>query len=209
MHIYAFGSVCRGDVDRLSDIDLLAVVDGPDDRFDPATYSVYSYGRLEEIWNEGNPFAWHLAVESRIVHSSDGTDFIADLGDPGPYRRGRDDCNKFLRLYKSASESLFADSRTEVFDLSTIFLSMRNIATCYSLATQNADFSRQSAVRIADPPLRLSSVAYRVLERARVLSIRGRGSPILPDDVAAVRSELGALDEWMTALVHKMESRDE
>jgi hypothetical protein len=42
-----------------------------------------------------------------------------------------------------------------------------------------------------------------------VLSIRGRGSPILPDDVAAVRSELGALDEWMTALVHKMESRDE
>ena len=67
MHVYAFGSICRGDVSLTSDIDLLAVVDGYDPRFDPNVFSIYSYNRIEELWAEGNPFAWHLAKESKVV----------------------------------------------------------------------------------------------------------------------------------------------
>lgn len=65
MHIYAFGSICRGDVSPASDVDLLAIVDGYDERFSLDDYSIYSYDRIWEIWNEGNPFAWHLALESK------------------------------------------------------------------------------------------------------------------------------------------------
>lgn len=36
MHIYAFGSICRGEIDKNSDIDLLAIVDGFDARLWPA-----------------------------------------------------------------------------------------------------------------------------------------------------------------------------
>jgi predicted nucleotidyltransferase len=67
MHIYAFGSLCRGEVSRNSDVDLLALVDGFDERFNPEIYSIYSYRRIEELWREGNPFAWHLSLESRLV----------------------------------------------------------------------------------------------------------------------------------------------
>lgn len=80
MHIYAFGSVCRGEIDNQSDIDLLAVVAGHDDRFDSSIYSIYSYNRLKELWKEGNPFAWHLASEAKIIFSSNGEDFLSQLG---------------------------------------------------------------------------------------------------------------------------------
>ena len=35
MHIYVFGSLCRGEVDTASDVDLLAVTDGFDKRLNP------------------------------------------------------------------------------------------------------------------------------------------------------------------------------
>lgn len=37
MHIYAFGSICRGEVDASSDIDMLAIVNGHDARFRPTS----------------------------------------------------------------------------------------------------------------------------------------------------------------------------
>jgi predicted nucleotidyltransferase len=82
VHIYAFGSICRGEIDTKSDIDLLAIVGGNDNHFDTSTYSMYSYNRLTELWLEGNPFAWHLATESKLIYSSDEKDFIKDLGSP-------------------------------------------------------------------------------------------------------------------------------
>lgn len=70
MHIYAFGSISRGDIQADSDVDLLAIVDGFDSRFSSDTYSIYSYSRLRDLWLEGNPFAWHLSLESKLVFSS-------------------------------------------------------------------------------------------------------------------------------------------
>ena len=75
MHIYIFGSICRGDLREGSDIDLLALVEGYDSRFDPDTFSVYSYSRIADLWAEGNPFAWHLFLESRLVFASDQRTF--------------------------------------------------------------------------------------------------------------------------------------
>ena len=76
MHVYAFGSLCRGEIRPDSDIDLLAIVDGYDSRFDQNVFSIYSYTRLAELWNEGNPFGWHLFLESRLIFSADGSDFL-------------------------------------------------------------------------------------------------------------------------------------
>jgi len=87
MHIYAFGSVCRGEVSRDSDIDLLCIDEGTQaDRFDPELYSVYSYERIRELWSEGNPFAWHLWLESRLLFSSDAEDHLS-LG--GHFKTGQ------------------------------------------------------------------------------------------------------------------------
>ena len=59
-HFYAFGSVCRGEIDPASDIDLLACLSTPNPEIDPKKFSIYTYERIRELWHEGNPFAWHL-----------------------------------------------------------------------------------------------------------------------------------------------------
>src|SRR5262249_8872008 len=102
MHIYAFGSVCRGDVSLGSDVDLLAIVTGYDDRFDPDIYSIYSYQRIREIWKEGNPFGWHLTLEGKLLFASDGSDFLQGLGAPERYQHCLRDCVKFHTLFREA-----------------------------------------------------------------------------------------------------------
>ena len=130
MHIYAFGSICRGDVTIDSDIDLLAIVVGLDERFDPSKFSIYSYNRITKLWNIGNAFAWHLHYESRLIFAENGLDDLAERGPPGPYCRGALDCDRFKNIFENAYESLRTGNVSTVFELSTIFFSIRNLATC-------------------------------------------------------------------------------
>jgi hypothetical protein len=202
MHIYAFGSVCRGDVSPSSDIDLLAITDGLDPRFDPDSYSIYSYKRISELWQEGNPFAWHLALESKLLFASDKNDYLKSLGDPAPYRNCVSDCEKFYALFRDARTSLASNHASRIFDLSTIFLSVRNIASCFSLGvTTTPTFARNSASRLEAFSIKVSSSAYQVLESARILCTRGHGNNILTSEVDTAILELDEIDKWMDSLV--------
>lgn len=209
MHIYAFGSVCRGDVSLNSDIDLLAITDGHDSRFDPNHYSIYSYKRINELWQEGNPFAWHLALESKLLFSSDQNDYLKSLGDPACYGNCVGDCEKFYALFCDARTSIAANPDSRVFDLSTIFLSVRNIASCFSLGvTEHPSFSRDSATRLEAFSIKISTGAYQVLESARMLCTRGHGSNISTAEVNIAISELDEIDRWMDNLVKGAKSHE-
>jgi predicted nucleotidyltransferase len=202
VHIYAFGSICRGDLREGSDIDVLALVEGYDSRFDPDTFSVYSYGRVGDLWAEGNPFAWHLFLESRLVFASDRRDFLKGLGSPEEYVNCVRDCEKFYSVFEEARDSILSRAKSRVFELSTIFLSIRNIATCFSLGTgAKPDFSRHSAHHLGTNSIRLPSNAYSVLERARILSTRGKGENITDEEVDLVLDVLQNVKAWMEHLV--------
>lgn len=202
MHIYVFGSICRGDLREGSDIDLLALVDGYDSRFDPDTFSVYSYSRIGDLWAEGNPFAWHLFLESRLVFASNQRDFLKALGSPEEYVNCVRDCEKFYFVFEEARESILSHAKSRVFELSTIFLSIRNIATCFSLGTgTKPDFSRHSAQHLGTNSIRLPSNVYSVLEQARILSTRGKGQNITDEEVDLVLNALQNVKEWMEHLV--------
>lgn len=202
MHIYAFGSICRGDVDLDSDIDLLAIVDSFDDRFDPATFSIYSYKRVKEIWSRGNPFAWHLSIESKLLYSSDLKDFIGNLGEPQAYKNIYNDCSKFYLLYCDSLESIKFKSASPVFELSTMFLAIRNFATCYALGIYGMhEYSRFSATRLREKSVPIKEETLSILARARILSTRGRGNPISKDDLKQVISRSGIIKEWMNKLL--------
>jgi hypothetical protein len=207
LHIYAFGSVCRGEIDSQSDIDLLAVVDGYDDRFDSSIYSIYSYKRLAELWEEGNPFAWHLASEARIIFSSNGEDFLSQLGLPGAYQKCKEDCQKFYSLYCKAIESISCGSSSLVFELSSIFLAIRNFATCFLLGTrQIRNFSRRSALQMDGQSLKIHPDTFKLLERARILSIRGAGPIINKDDLNSSLEDIYSIKIWMTSLLNEVEN---
>lgn len=205
MHIYAFGSICRGDVSSSSDVDLLAVVEGHDARFSPDDYSIYSYRRIGEIWEEGNPFAWHLSNESKLVFSSDQSDFLATLGKPASYKNCRRDCEKFYALFREAQASLESNTESIVFDLSMVFLAIRNFSTCYSLGVlSKPDFSRSSALRIGEDSLSIEPGAYAVLERARILSTRGIGKQIAENEAREAFAQFPCIDEWMSELLRRV-----
>lgn len=110
MHIYAFGSICRGDISVDSDIDLLALVKGRDSRLNPDKFSIYSYVRIQKLWDAGNAFAWHLSLESRLIYSEDGSNFLERLGRPSRYPAGPADCARFRDIFESSFKAVQAGS---------------------------------------------------------------------------------------------------
>jgi hypothetical protein len=204
VHIYAFGSLCRGEITTESDIDLLAITNGFDERLSKNVFSIYSYSRIKEIWEEGNPFAWHLHVESKLIYSSTGEDIIKSLQSPNKYIKGVQDCKKFYSLYKDSLASI-NEYGANVFELSMIFLAIRNIATCYSLFVhERANFSRDSALLLEDKKIPISSHVYEIIERARILNVRGNGDAIENHEFIAVVKELSIICCWMDMILKEV-----
>ncbi len=205
VHIYAFGSLCRGDIDQDSDIDLLAIVDGHDDRFDQFTYSVYSYDRILELWTEGNPFAWHLYREAKMIFSSDDRDFFEDLGCPKEYLAGYTDCQRFYEIFQQAKASYLASNTSKVFDLSAMFLGMRNFATCYSLGfTEVPTFSRNSAKELGDKSIAIKAEVYDTLKQARILCTRATGDIISDEKMVEIEPSFSKIEKWMVNILHEI-----
>lgn len=205
MHIYAFGSICRGEIDYGSDVDLLAIVERFVPDLDPSKFSIYSYPRMRQLWDDGEPFAWHLATESRILFSSGGYDFLKGLERPNKYTQASRDCSKFQQLFCRARSSLEVSSSSPVFELSTMFLAVRNFATCYALGCRSeCEFSRSSARRLGDKSLVISDGTFSLLERSRLLSTRGFGAMISREDVALVLLEAGVIYAWMSELIKEL-----
>jgi hypothetical protein len=205
MHIYAFGSICRGDISVDSDVDLLALVQGRDSRLNPEKFSIYSYTRIYELWKSGNAFAWHLSLESRLIYSADGSDFLKSLGSPSKYSGGPADCARFRDIFESSFLSVRTGSPSLVFELSTIFLALRNIATCYSLArTKSPTFGRDSARKVGPKSLDINEKVYYLLMQARLLSTRGAGESISDIDLSIVIPELQRCRSWIDQICHEV-----
>lgn len=196
VHYYAFGSVCRGEIDRGSDVDLLACVSGERIDLDPQKFSIYSHDRLAEMWRAGNPFAWHIHRESRLLYASDGLDFVVGLGTPGPYQDRRADCEKFAKLFEESFQSLTASENSSVFHLSCMFLAMRNFATCYSFGSGAPIFSRRSPLLLRER-VPIQSEIFDIFARARILSTRGYGEVVSDLETRKAISASGAIMEWM------------
>lgn len=199
MHIYAFGSVCRGEIDQGSDIDMLACIEGTETTIDANQFSIYTYDKLRDLWRIGNPFVWHLHLESKLVFSSDEKDFLSELGKPSKYTDIKSDLAKFSELFNSSSHALLSGPKNAVFNLSCIFLAVRNAAMCYSIYSGNPEFSRYSALNI-QPALPLASEIYKILVRARLLSSRGYGSLITKQEIASVVDVVEVIRFWLDHL---------
>ncbi|MDO8318979.1 hypothetical protein [Rhodoferax sp.] len=199
-HFYAFGSICRGEIDFASDVDLLACTSAPAPEIDAKKFSKYTYGRIEQLWREGNPFAWHLHLESRLIFSSDGMDFLVGLGEPSVYKCAAADCLKFRALFLESSNALLQSRNSSVFNLSCMFLATRNFATCYSFTIGRPIFSRKSPLLLAER-LPISDEVFDVLARARILSTRGYGQSISEAAIVAAKDSVPKIADWMHKLI--------
>jgi hypothetical protein len=209
MHIYAYGSLCRGDVRPNSDADLLAVTSYYDNRLSTETFSIYSYRRLRELWEEGNPFAWHLHLESRLIFSAEGDDFLSSLEQPAAYGKCKEDCDKFALVFEEAVANLRASSSSVTFEFSNVFLGIRNAATCFSLGILHKPiFSRTAALEIGDHSLRIPDKSFKVFERARILCTRGKGPNLFPHEIDSALAQLGIIEEWFNVMKKEVSNHE-
>ncbi|WP_448762021.1 hypothetical protein [Acinetobacter tandoii] len=206
MYIYAFGSICRGEIDYYSDVDLIAIYEEQSQlsKLDPNKFSIYTKNRLEEYWKIGNPFAWHLYKESKLIFSSDGSDLIGGWGKPEPYVNGKNDLKKFHNIFSESVKQIELTRDSFLFDISTIFLSVRNFATCYSLAHGVTNFHRNSALNLGDKSIPISIENYKILESARLLATRGVGEFPSEYDSSRLIECFKAVDDWMKFLIGEL-----
>lgn len=203
MYIYAFGSICRGEIDFYSDIDLIAISDNKSEleNLDPNKFSIYTEKRLKEYWKMGNPFAWHLYKESKLIFSSKADDLIKKLGEPSPYENGLEDLNKFYNIFLDSVKHIEITRNSFLFDISTIFLSIRNFATCYSLAKGKINFQRNSALNLGTKSIPISISNYKAFELARLLATRGVGTFPNETDSSRLIMCFKEIDDWMKLLL--------
>ncbi|TXG36976.1 nucleotidyltransferase domain-containing protein [Seonamhaeicola maritimus] len=208
MYIYVFGSICRGEIDEFSDVDLLAIVGSNEKinfQLDTQKFSIYKEKRMEELWEEGNPFAWHLFQESKLIHSNNNEDILRNWGKPNPYNNMESDLKKFSSLFYDSLESINNSEYSNTFDLSMLFLSIRNFASCYSLGALNEfNFSRKSAINLKTNKLNISNESFSILERARILSTRGSGKVITDLEKNIVLKETELISDWFQLILKKI-----
>lgn len=210
MYLYIFGSACRGELDEFSDIDLIAIHDQQEDinHLDSNKFSIYRENKIKKLWLDGNPFAWHLYLESKLVFSSDGKDFLRGLAQPNEYTEGINDCKKFYDILQISINSIKEDKHSVIFDFSSIFLCLRNIATCYSLHKRIPIFSRDSAIFLTDYPLKIDNKVYEILKKSRFSNTRGTNLILDESDILSVINSLATIDTWAKNLIQMMKYDD-
>jgi len=206
-NIYIFGSIVRGEIDQYSDTDLLIITDETLNFIDLEKYSLYTPKRIAEMYSEGNPFAWHLHYESKLVYS-DEIDFLRELKIPNVYSNCSNDLRKFYKLFKDSIESIKSDNLSLVFDLAMIFLALRNFATCYSLACYDKPiFSRNSFEKLNDFPLILDNKIKNLLMMARISSTRGSSYKIEEIDLSLLMKQVDEIEKWFDKIFRSYECR--
>ncbi|WP_177734722.1 nucleotidyltransferase domain-containing protein [Flavobacterium inviolabile] len=206
-NIYIFGSVVRGEVDQYSDIDLLLISDENIQNIDTNKYSIYTPSRIEQMYKEGNPFAWHLYYESKLVYTSD-KDFLESLSKPSIYTNCKSDLLKFKKLFEDSIDSMKDNELSIIFDLAMIFLAIRNFATCYTLGCyEKPIFSRQSFEKLTDYPLILDNGIKEMLMMSRISSTRGINYYISKESFAIFLLEIERIDRWFNEILESYESR--
>jgi len=186
-----FGSVARADADSFSDLDVLAVLDCPltielsDDiaqqvkqlfRIKPSL-SFYGSNRIEEMFDSGHLFAWHIFRESFAITAKDHADFIEHLGKPVDYIGAEADIISLIDILESIPAALRVCAGNASYEGGLIFLCLRNIALSASWYTcSGLCFSRISPYVLegaAGIPFPMIEADYDILMKARLCGQRG------------------------------------
>lgn len=206
-NIYVFGSVVRGEVDQYSDIDLLLISDESLQNIDPNKYSIYSPERIKELYSEGNPFAWHLYYESKLIYSEQ-YDFLLSLDKPSYYTNCKSDLLKFKKLFDDSMASIHENDFSIIFDLAMIFLAIRNFATCYTLGCyEKPIFSRLAFEKLFDYPLKLDDKVKDLLMMSRISSTRGIKYSLEDKTLSLFELNVSKIENWFNEILVNYESR--
>lgn len=158
--IYLFGSVARGEADEYSDIDILIVVDDCEDNryFEikkelsdifhmPAKWlSVYQISKVEQMWQKGSYFLWHIKKEGVKLYSVRNE--LEDMLQRLPHYYGySDDLREYQQICKDVRDALNEDEDVNYeYELSVLASIIRNTCIAIDYMCGEMVFGRTSAV---------------------------------------------------------------
>jgi len=172
--IYIFGSVVRGEVEITSDVDILVVPfeEEQRERF-PKEWSVYSTKIINEYFSCGRLFAWHLFLESKCIHSHNGTPYLETLGEPSSYLTALRDIDELEELLRQSLAEIRSGTNSLIYELGITYTAIRDIAMSASWALMKRPCFSRNAPFMLPLPCPLSSAAYNGSMLARHSSTRG------------------------------------
>jgi hypothetical protein len=220
---FVFGSVARAQGDDQSDLDILAIVaDGhgkvaerdvlvaipPElQRFGPSI-SWYGLARVEEMFRNGDLFAWHLHHEA--VPIFDPESLLLTLGEPAPYSSSSEDVAFFEALLSSIPSSLKAQPSNAVYELGLVYVCLRNIGMAASgKVAGRPNFSRYSPFElpgITPPPIARSQ--YDIAMTCRMAGQRGITPPVIMSP-AEIVTLCASLQPWIAEIRRRLETDHE
>jgi len=198
--IYVFGSTVRGEVKSNSDIDVLVITNESQKRSSyPDSWSVYPKETIENYFNEGRLFAWHLYLDAKCIFSHGLTPFLEELGEPNEFKSFDEDFSSLRALIYSSLNEIKNKTKSDIFELGISYTALRDIAMVSSTKLLDRPcFSRYSPYQL---PINfpVSEDLYESMIEARLNSTRGtnfsRNSEELSKKLLSSR-----LNDWIEEL---------
>lgn len=199
--IYSFGSICRGEIDEFSDVDTLLITDEKIATAENSNISVYTPQRISQLWEAGDPFAWHLYYEARLIYSSQSAPFLRSLQKPQKYKTGPYDVDAYEVTYNDAMFSLKSSNLSPVFDAGAVFVGMRNAAISYSLiALSTPVFSRDAAILIDEMSIAIPKDTFTTMKISRLAAVRGIAYKLTSDQIKNICNESDRIEIWFSRI---------
>ncbi len=172
---YAFGSLCRGEPDAGSDVDILVITDQVNaTKGIPNAWSKYSPRRIRELFARGTLFAWHLYLEAVPLWPRNGQGFLQRVGPPNDYKNARREIIDLRRILDDALIELSRGTPSAVYECGLISLACRDIAMAASLTINGGfNFSRYAPLRLNQTPFSLTKAKWDYLLACRRATTRG------------------------------------
>jgi predicted nucleotidyltransferase len=198
--IYIFGSLMRGEVSPTSDVDVLVIPLGTQEKKQyPDTWSVYTTKTVEAYYRAGRLFAWHLHLESKCIYCSGVVPFLEELGKPAPYTTWQEDITDLEVIMNDALAEIRSGTNSLTYELGLVHTAVRDIAMSASWRLLPAPSFSRDVPYLLPVPCPLPNHVYQAAMLARHSSTRGATEAF--DAQATAEAIIGApLNRWVAEI---------
>lgn len=202
---YIFGSLRAGEIDPDSDVDVLAIVEGSEERSNlPVTWSVYTKEAIRSHFARGTLFAWHLYSDALLIWPKQRSGFIEELGPPAEYAHGKTEIAGLISVLHEAIAALYGGANSPVFEHGLVAMCCRDIAMAASIHVNgHFEFSRFAPFRLDLVTFPLKLERYTLALQCRRATVRGINPPILGQGNSLSHAELDGILAWADQVLDK------
>lgn len=184
--VRVFGSRTRGDHDGFSDFDIIVVYEEPhalnreaiknfleDKLHSDVSISWYSKSKLDNYFQEGHLFAWHLYLESERI---EGLPDKYPFDKPSEYKNCEADVCSLIKIIESIKKALEKNQNNTIYEAGLLYVCCRNIAMSASLKLgDKLEFGRYSPFKLTKSEIifPINKKDYDILIDCRLASMRG------------------------------------